>query len=193
MRKWKLWITSIHYAKIDDSAYPKRVRDNLHDLFQSFKGIQDIQEHVFSIENPIARTYVGFDSIKHLKKAYNKFFHYVDTLRYGTNPKIFLKKKNFTYLYVEGKIDEKIETIVSNYFAADAQKDCTEYNGDRFHRNYSKLMKLNFFGFKGKDNYDKALNLFENNSIQYFRYHAIKSFINSVSDVPEEYLFYDSF
>ena len=91
----------LHYAKIDDSAYPKNVRDNLYKLFQSFKGIQDIQEHVFSIENPVARTYVGFDSMKHLKKAYNKFFHYVDTLRYGINPTIFLKKKNLIYLYVK--------------------------------------------------------------------------------------------
>lgn len=49
------------------------------------------------------------------------------------------------------------------------------------------MIKLNFFRFDGQDNIDKALNLLQNHSIQYFRYHKIKSFIN------KEYLFYDSF
>lgn len=183
----------LHYAKIDDSAYPKNVRDILSQLFQSFKGFQDIQEHVLSIENPVVRTYVGFDTLKHLKKAYNLFFHYVDILRYRNNPKIFLKKKNLIYIFVKNNIWIQIENILSNYFASDVQKDCIEYYGDKFQRNYSKMIKLNFFGFDGQDNLDKAINLLQNHSIQYFRYHSIKSFINKISYVPEEYLFYDSF
>lgn len=33
-------------------------------LFQTIKGFEDIQEHALSIENPVVRTYVGFNSIK---------------------------------------------------------------------------------------------------------------------------------
>lgn len=148
---------------------------------------------MLSIENPVVRTYVGFDSLKHLKKAYNKFFHYVDTLRYGTNPKIFLKKKNLIYMFTKDKIDSGIESIITNYFASDVQKNCSEYYGDRFQRNYSQLLRIDFFGFDGQDNYDKALNLLQNKSIQCSRYHEIKSFIKEVTDVPENYLFYESF
>lgn len=70
---------------------------------------------------------------------------------------------------------------------------CIEYYGNRFHRKYSKLLRIDFFGFDGQDNYDKALNLLQNKSIKCFRYHEIKSFIKEVTDVPENYLFYESF
>ena len=96
-------------------------------------------------------------------------------------------------MFVKDKIESGIENIITNYFASDVQKDCLEYYGDRFQRNYSKLIKINFFGFDSLDNYDKALNLLQNKSIQCSRYHEIKSFINEVTDVPENYLFYESF
>ena len=192
--KYKL---NLHYGKIDDSAYPKNVRDNLVILFNSFKGFEDIQEHVLSIENPVVRTYVGFDSIKNLKKAYRKFFHYVDILRYGIYPKIFIKKKNLIYLFVIGNVESRIENIISSYFASDVQKDCTEFRGNVFARNISSFIKASFYGFNGLDNFDKAINLLKSNpsssELFYSKYHEFSSFNETISEVPEEYLFYDSF
>ncbi|KAK8898041.1 hypothetical protein M9Y10_000301 [Tritrichomonas musculus] len=196
MKKVVRYKLNLHYGKIDDSAYPNIVRENLFRIFQSFKGFRDIQEHVFSIENPVERTYVGFDTLKHLRKSYDKFFHYVDILRYNINPKIFIKKKNLIYMMVEKKLSKNIEYIISEYFAIDTQTDCLEFFGNKYIRYFSKFINVSFFGFIDMDNYIKACNILQAHSfsseIKYRKYHEFKTFLNRISDVPEEYLFYDS-
>lgn len=58
------------------------------------------------------------------------------------------------------------------------------------------FINVSFFGFIDMDNYTKACNILQAHSfsseIKYRKYHEFKTFLNRISDVPEEYLFYDS-
>lgn len=65
---------NLHYATIDDTVFIEKVRILIPSIFQCSKGFRDYQQHVLSIESPIPRTYVGFDSIANLKNCYCKFF-----------------------------------------------------------------------------------------------------------------------
>ena len=59
----------MRYATINEYSAPENVRKVIVKIFKSFKGDEDIQRFVVSIESPIERTYIGFDSFKHLKNS----------------------------------------------------------------------------------------------------------------------------
>ena len=70
-----LYNEELHYTSVNDKYFPKYVPK----IFKHIKGLKDIQRYVYSIESTVDRTYVGFDSPKHLKKCYYKFT-YMKTL-----------------------------------------------------------------------------------------------------------------
>ena len=82
----------LHYATLNDSIFNRSVRETLPKLFHSFKGVKVFKRCV-SIESPVERIYIGFDSNKHLKKCSYKYIYRVQILNYIPNPKLFWKKK----------------------------------------------------------------------------------------------------
>lgn len=183
----------LHYASFDEGAFPKIVRDNFDNIFGNIKGIKDIQKNVHSIEFTIVRTFIGFDSVEHLKKCFYYFFHYVDIYMKSPSPKLFCKKKNLCYIYFEGSLDAKLENEIKKNYASDIQKNCTEFNGERFYQYKTRFMDLTFIGFNSFDIGFQACTLIKKSSgINFKEYTGKKTFVGSISDIPEQYLYYDS-
>ena len=90
----------LHYATIDDTVYPTKIRKLIPKIFNCIKGVVDFQPYVLSIESPVERTYIGFDSIENLKNGYISFLHTLNILLNYPNPNLFWKKDGLFYLAV---------------------------------------------------------------------------------------------
>ena len=65
---------NLHYATIDETFYKKEARELIPTIFKKSRGFREFQQNVFSIESPVPRTYIGFNSIENLINCYSKFY-----------------------------------------------------------------------------------------------------------------------
>lgn len=199
--KYKL---DLHYASLNDRCFPKYVRDLVPEIFQQIKGFCDIQRYVLSIESPVERTYVGFDSHKHRKKCYYKFTYKKNLVHFRKNTdNMFWKKNNYKYLMIISQFYKSIldqcpkiiEQIMKS--SKDFQENCREL--DLFSPESEKrsvLVYYNFIGYESNEDLDKAFDFLENNTKSalpyYKKYHEGYSYVDVTNYPKEAYLFYNS-
>ena len=192
----------LHYASIDEHIFSKDIRDQIPLIFQQFKGIKDFQQNVVSLESPVEKTYIGFDSMKHLKKCHIKFINKIKTLLSFNDPKLFWKKNGIEYLYIKYKskdlsnqIDKLIEQLPCT--VCDIQKNCTEieYSYNNTENKFNLLQfYVTYLGFKTFDDSLKSLSMIgQTTEMEIGLYNGSKSFISVVDEPKESFLFYDAF
>lgn len=171
------------------------------DILNCMKGVKDIQRNVVSIESPFEKTFIGFDTIKHLKKCHYKFNYRVNILLYCTEPKLFWRKKNLHYICIRSK--SKFSTLSFNNYIkiisdniSDIQFNCSDYkysSNDDFEEFYSVYL--------GFDSFKKVLTTIltlhmnpmpEKKDLNVFEYKEGRSSINISNETKEQYLFYES-
>lgn len=193
----------LYYASFDDSFHSPSIRNFLPKLFHSFKGVEDFQRYVLSIENPVERIYIGFDSNKHLKKCSYKYIYRVNMLDAFPNIKLFWKKKGLFYLYVKypyGIFQSRFgELITKNIscFADDVQYNCADLIYFK-EINKSRLFLTTYLGYKTNELFEKAMSMIENNSnfqqldIRIGRYKEGYAIVNLVDESKQAFLYYES-
>ena len=188
----------LHYASVNDKCFPKYVRDHVPEIFRHIKGVKDIQRYVYSIESPVDRTYVGFDTTKHLKKCYYKFTYLKNMFHFNVNHvKFFWRKNNYKYLMID--FDFYNSSLDSNVIqqlmksSKDFQDNCTEM--EEPYPNAGKRTVpncYNFIGYESLENLENAFN-FDDDSQKYFKkYQEGHAFVDITKDPKEAYLFYNS-
>lgn len=184
------------YARIDETCIAPHAIDKISDLFRYFKGFEDIQRNVLSIENPIAKTYIGFDQSKHMKKCYYKFVYRLNLTQFCPDAKLLCKKKGLKYMYVFTKANsyKYIMNRVSS-LADDIQENCIE--AETVEKNKSSdIYELTYIGFETKEELKSSIERFENdpnvNENDYGVYHEGNQNINISDDPKESYMFYNS-
>lgn len=182
--KYKL---KLYYASINENSYPKCISDYIPKIFNSFKGVEDIQRSVLSIESPVEKTYIGFDTIKHLKKCYSKFKNRFIILLNYSNPKLFIRKRNYQYFYIDGNPNEIINSVISLFaknidIECDIQSYCNEIGG----------VFRSYFGFKAEDDLKTGVKYLLDNIILYnIKIKIYKEGKSYKDDHEISYLFYD--
>lgn len=187
---------NLKYARIDEVCIPFHVRHLVPELFQYFKGVEDIQRCVLSIENSFEKTYIGFDSYKHMKKCYYKFVYRLNKVQFMPDVKLFNRKRGLKYMYIicGSKNYDYILKRVSG-LADDIQEYCDEavnLKKDRLSNKY----KATYIGFESVDELNNAIQRLENDfnveEHAYDIYHEGKKSMNISNDPKESYMFYNS-
>lgn len=185
----------LHYSSIDCDGLPTYIRKLIPEIFQTAKGVVDFQPNVLSIESPIHRTYIGFDSVENLKNGYLRYMHFFNIyLVFREKTKLFMKKKDLFYLMFGVKNNEltnsqKVSNLVSDLIY-DCQLNCTE------RENFNPFY-LSYLGFKSMEDMEKAKNRIENDCeiskiITPLLTYDDCDFIYEKAEYKENYLFYCS-
>ena len=190
--------TNLFYASINELLYPERIREQIPKLFQMFKGVEDIQRSVLSFENMVEKTYIGFDSIKHLKKCHYKMKKRFEILLKWPIAKLFWRNKELKYLYI--KSPKSLMLLIHYFknefdfiskFVEDIQSDCIDTDEN------AMIFYVSYLGFESIDGAKKALAILSKNPMSKMLdigiYKEGKSFINITDQSKEGYLFYDCF
>ena len=183
----------LHYASVNEYIYPKEIRELIPKIFKMFKGVEDIQRNVVSIESPYEKTYIGFDNLKHLKKCHYKFIKQIVILLNCSNAKLFWRVKNLKYAYIVSplKFERLLQLspalfIAIKSFTPEIQEDCTEPGP-------LGQVYLNYFGFKSLDDANNFIKFLSPSRIPIKIYKEGRSLVNITDQSKEAYLFYDCF
>ena len=153
----------LHYASFDDHIYPQFIREKIPLIMKDFKGMLDCQQNVVSIECPIEKTYIGFDTIEHLRKCHFYFDDRIKIWMARENPKFFTSKKGFFYLCIKSKIAEETECVANliSEFAGDIQLSCSEIKYINEKENDYVVLYISYVGYKTVDDLEKAVTTLE--------------------------------
>lgn len=185
----------LHYASINVFMYPKNIRDLIPSIFDSIEGVKDVQSLKVSIDCPIEKTYVGFDTLENMKKGYHKFMYLLNIYLNCKEPKIFVKKNDVNYYFVievnhNKIIDDLIKELANS--ADDFQDYCTEYLYGGNIRNATYLGFKLFGDLIDVENKFKSDVNVKKENVYSTIFNEGKTFMRFSTDVKESYLFYDN-
>lgn len=191
-KKYVEYDINFFYASINEHIFSERVQKFIPEIFKQLKGFKNIQRNVVSIESPFERTYIGFDTLRHLKKAHIHFMNKIKIVQVCDQPKFFYKKKGNIYLIIHHDLDSKIEDLFKLIacFSSDFQDFCTEINEK------NEVVYKSYFGYSAQEDIEKAKYLLNNsklvkqNKITFNEYNEVNNSF-CIDEPRESYLFYD--
>ena len=168
---------SLFYVRYDIRKINQEYRKEFLNAIKKLPGCREIQNSVFSIENPCDRLYIAFDTYEH-RRMYSKYIdcYARDFNLYGTL-NTFLPDENLYYFFATN-LEEEASDILENSCCAAKDIQVTYY----LHHINMEGNNMYFFGFESEKAREVGLE-----SFQYAYIDADACILGSLFDPPDRY------